>query len=288
MKKAIVLLVVGTVFVLAGCADLMPVHYGQAATPEPGVELCTLIVDSGLKILGYDWNSEPVLEVSSILQIPAGTHILVFDYESTSKSRTSVDYQTSRITTTTTSAKGITVTHEFQPGKKYYANAVVNAQAKTIAVEISETSLPMMAGARLGLFPGWLNGFNNLPISGLFVDLETGFTTTGNTPVEFMIESNAGFGYSPFDETWSYNLQGGGTANIYFGKSRKKTGFGLGGGVSRGMDWSTWNPYARLSFFPYTKLFYLRLFADYSFTEEDMLKRFGLGIQFFPKGRSFP
>jgi hypothetical protein len=43
------------------------------------------------------------------------------------------------------------------------------------------------------------------------------------------------------------------------------------------------NPYIRASFLPYRGDFWehIRLFVDYSFTQEDIWKRFGLGVIFF-------
>jgi hypothetical protein len=117
--------------------------------------------------------------------------------------------------------------------------------------------------------------------------------------MEFLAEANGGLGYSPFkkdspiyDEDvdgfvarFDSNGQAGGTANFYFGKSLKKTGLGFGGGVGVGNDGSDVVPipYLRASFLPYSGDFWnhIRLFVDYSFTQEDAWKRFGLGVIFF-------
>jgi hypothetical protein len=274
-----VLIAAGTMAALAGCNSIMPVHYGQVEQPEPGEELCTLIIDSALE-LNY-WGHDRYSNVS-ILQIPAGVHGLTFDYIGISTATTP-----SRIITTTSTAENIPVTYEFLPGRRYKAEPVFSrtGNQERVGVEITETSIPVRAGVRFGIFPGWLVGNSGQQELGVHVSVQAGLVTTGNIPVEFMAEGNIGAGYNFFAD---FTIQGGGTVNAYFGKSKEKTGLGIGGGV--GLSYPdgysadpVYIPYVRASFYPYSDDWFMRLFVDYSFSQEDLWKRFGLGMQIFVK-----
>jgi hypothetical protein len=143
----------------------------------------------------------------------------------------------------------------------------------------------------MGPYLGWHRNIQGFPFVGPFILAQVGVAVpAGNSTVEFLAEANAGLlGYNPFEEDspmFNVNAQAGGTANFYFGKSREKIGFGLGGGVGLGTSntEAVSIPYVRASFF-HSEPWHFRLFADYSFAQEnDIWKRFGLGILFFTEG----
>jgi hypothetical protein len=307
MRRVLVLFAAMTAFVLAGCNG-MPAHYGQIAAPEPGTEFCTMIIPSILRITHPSFRHQfGAIAFWSVVQIPAGTHELVFDYRTSWSSQSG-----STVTTTTEWADGMSVVHEFQPGKRY--EAVPVQSGRSVRVEIKETERAILGGVRFGLFPGWLSGSGNAPVGGIYATVQGGITTAGSIPVEVLAEGNVGIGYAPLTDTMNalgeinseskgapdYNMQFGGTVNAYFGKKKKKAGLGLGGGLSLGgeakviNEWTwddgsihinrewvdIWKPYVRLSFFPPSEN-NIRLFMDYSFTDEDLIKRLGFGAQFF-------
>jgi hypothetical protein len=315
IKRVFVLFITGTMLVLDGCSN-MPIHYGQIENypasnnyrriddPVLDKELCTLIVAPSLTLrrvdgAGRTW-SAPYSVSGCSLRIAAGDRTLMLDYSSSS-SRTSMDGEW--ILTTTYSAEDLNITYEFEPGRTYRVYPVRNIAEKSVTIEIEETAFPVQLGWRMGPYLGWQQGgMANAPMAGLFAIAQAGIAVTADDIfMEFLAEANAGFGYSPFKkessvyedensndfvDTVDFNGQAGGTVNFYFGKSRKKTGLGIGGGVGVGTDndlGPTHIPYLRASFFPYSGDFWehIRLFVDYSFTQEDAWKRFGLGVIFF-------
>jgi hypothetical protein len=300
-KKSFVFLLSGAALLvglmLIGCSD-MPRHYGQIENypssndyrrvddPAPEEELCTLIIDSSLRFKGSKGNNYKGSKYSAYyLKIAAGERQLVFDYWHSSS------WDDGRyIHTTTSSAKGIAAYHEFEAGRTYSVYPVISGGRVSIGIE--ETSFPVRPGWRMGPYIGWHRNTSGVPSLSPSVLLQLGLTAPfGNNAMEFIAEGNLGFiGYSPFDEEYiapfNINAQIGGTANFHFGKSLKKTGFGLGGGVGfehNGNSEATFHvPYARFSFFPGSVDWHIRLFADYSFAQEDPLwRRLGVGAVFF-------
>jgi hypothetical protein len=303
MKRTVVVGIVCTVLVLGGCSQ-MPRHFGQIENypasndykliddPVSAEELCTLVIDGTLTLKGMgelgqiQWDAYGLSGAAYYLKITAGKKTLVFDYFSSSRTNTG-DW----IIITTSKAKGIGITYEFEPGHTYEVFPIYNAEG-SVPIGIKETSFPVRLGWRMGPYLGWHRSPSGFPFVGPFILAQGGVTIpAGNSTMEFLAEANAGaLGYNPFEEDSSLfnpSAQVGGTANFYFGKSWKKTGIGLGGGVTLvGFD-SNSNalvvPYARVSFFPSNIMdCHIRLFADYSFAQEDELwKRFGLGVLFF-------
>jgi hypothetical protein len=275
----------GALFVLGGCSH-MPVHYGQIENypasndyqpvddPAPEEELCTLVINGTLYLSGIEgtdrsWRGSLGPGFAYYLKIAAGERTLTFDFSATS-SRESGNY----IITTTSSADAVNVRYEFEPGHIYTVYPMVNRAENSVSIGIEETSFPVRFGWRMGPYVGWQQGSANSPFGGLFALVQAGFTLpAGNSLMEFLAEANAGVGYSPFKKESSVyvapedgvkedsaafvdiiglNAQAGGTANFYFGKSEKKTGFGLGGGLGLGSDGSNvvTIPYIRASFLP--------------------------------------
>jgi hypothetical protein len=314
VRRVFILCITGTMIVLGGC-DSMPGHYGQIENypasnhyrqvddPVPDETLCTLIIDGTLTLArmgeaGQPWNDGSYGYTTGYsLRITAGERTLAFHYDRSS-SVTSGNW----IITTESGARGIEVTHEFEPGHTYRVYPIINNAERSVVIGISETSFPVQFGTRIGPYLGWQQGLINAPLAGLFALAQVGFAVpAGDLSMEFLAEANAGIGYSPFKTESSvyippengedpvaaldFNLQAGGTVNFYFGKSLKKTGLGLGGGVAWGSGGANlvYIPYIRASFFPYEGDFWthIRLFVDYSFTQEDTWKRLGFGMIFF-------
>jgi hypothetical protein len=306
LRRVFLLLAMGIMVVVGGCSH-MPAHFGQVENypasnnyrliddPVPEEELCTLVIDGTLELrnmegTGQRWNGSYWASSGWSMRIAAGERTLGFDYSSSSSTTNG-----SWITTTTSSAKGLGITYEFEPGHTYRVYPDING--KTVTVAINETSFPVQFGWRMGPYLGWQQGLDKNPFAGLFVLAQAGaMVPVGDIAMEFLAEANAGIGYSPFVESvegeepvpLGGNVQTGGTANFYFGKSGKKTGVGLGGGVIWGVGsdsqiGSDPFPYVRASFLPYSGDFWnhIRLFVDYSFTQEDIWKRLGLGMVFF-------
>jgi hypothetical protein len=317
IRCVFILFVSGTMLVLGGCSQ-MPRHYGQIENypasrgyrlvddPVPNKELCTLLIEEGLILhsIGRSGAIQGPFMAGFSLRIAAGERTLVFDYETSSNS-----YSGTTTTVTTFRAKDIGVTYTFEPGRTYRVYPSIDNGKKSVSVAIDETSLPVQMGFRMGPYLGWQRGMK-APFAGVFVLAQAGvMVTADDLSMEFIAEGNAGVGYSPFmkespayvensklddfESSTDVSAQTGGTANFYFGKSQKKAGFGLGGGVSW-MKLDNYNadnaednvdtvPYVRASFLlagagdPRT---HIRLFVDYSFTREVIWKRFGFGMFF--------
>jgi hypothetical protein len=296
-------------FVLGGCSA-MPRYYGQIENypvtndyklvddPAPDEELCTLVIAGTLELVrigepGQIWEDGSYGgNGTCYLKITAGERTLEFDYFSSNTTHTG-DW----IITETSKANSISITYEFEPGHTYRVFPEIDSAEKSVAIGIEETSFPVRFGWRMGPYLGWHRNIQGFPFAGPFILAQAGITLpAGSSAMEFLAEANAGLlGYNPFEEgspLFNVNAQAGGTANFYFGKSWKKTGFGLGGGVSLAIDNNDNGssiPYVRVSFFPsYSRDWHIRLFADYSFYDlipnaqkDELWKRFGAGVLFF-------
>jgi hypothetical protein len=301
-KNGCILTILGMALALGGCTSIMPPHYGQIEnypqsngykqidSPVPDEELVTLSVDSRLtlKKIGPGTWREGSFAGGSILKISPGERRLSFRYY-TSSSTTSGNW-----TTTTTRTADPEITYTFEPGRIYSVTAETRrtSEGNMVYIDIKEMDgLPPLFGARLGLIPGWLlSADSNVPFAGIFAFAQMGMETVHrDSPAEFLAEGSIGAGYRPWTDFpdaepgFDAGLQLGGTANFFLGKSAKRSGFGLGGGVVLSMaeGRNAHIPYVRASYFPAGVDWHVRLFADYYFTQEDLLKRFGLGVMLF-------
>jgi hypothetical protein len=301
-KNSFILTMLGMTLVLGGCASIMPPHYGQIEnyprsngykqidSPVPDEELVTLRLGSSLTLrqIGPGTWREGSFAGGSILKISPGERRLRFHYY-TSSSTTSGNW-----TTTTSHTADPEITYTFEPGRIYRVTAETQrtSEGNMVYIDIEELDgLPPLFGARLGLIPGWLlSADSNVPFAGIFAFAQMGVETVhGDSPAEFLAEGSIGAGYRPWTDFpdaepgLDAGLQLGGTVNFFLGKSEKRSGFGLGGGVVLSMaeGRNAHIPYVRASYFPAGVDWHVRLFTDYYFTQEDPLKRFGLGVALF-------
>ena len=275
------LAVLYTVLITASCTTTTTYH-GQYDKSVPREEQATLIIPTTLTSVRLNGSSLGGLGFReggnglgnyNIIKIPSGLHTITANFYQVNNS-TSGGWET----TTTLTASGLEITHDFYPGQSY--KIWVSVWSDTVSLSIEESSsaaepmdLYIGGGKVIGRYPQ--EGEPNGNFGAVIIDYQGGiFFPSGNT-IWGLYFIDVGFAFGD-----GLNIRAGASSDVFFGQGAYLPGVGLGGGIYiLPKEDPKIVPYIRTSFLVRSPFFRTRLFTDFYIRNNDNFwDYFGLGV----------